>query len=482
MREIFIPEPYQIYSINHLIYNPAAALFLDMGLGKTVITLTAFQHLKKYGAVKRMLIIGPKNVTRSVWPAEVAKWEHLKDISCAVIQGTVKQRVKILESIGSKNSYDVYTINRELVPWLCAYYGGMYLPFCMCVVDESTSFKSTDAVRFKSLSRVMPLLPRRVIETGTPIPNGFEDLWAQIYLLDGGERLGDTKGKYLKEFFYPEAIRGTQRTNYKIIPGVQNAVNDRIKDISISLRSDDLLKLPPVSYIQTPIDLDDKLMKQYRKFKRDKVLELAESLKEQMKSQNGVDFTKFVTAKNAITLSGKLMQFASGAIYNDDNTDSSVYNLIHNEKIEVLDEIIESSAGGVLVACNYRHEYDRIQSRLSHWKPRQYKNEQDVIDWNEGKIKVMYCNARSLSHGSNLQFGGHTIVWLSMTWDLEVYIQFNKRLPRRGQINRVNIYHLICKGTEDERVYARLQEKDALQKDFVEEIKKDINEILKHVI
>lgn len=482
MKEVFTPEPYQVFGINHLISNPKAALFLDMGLGKTVVTLTAIAHLMRYGCIRKVLIIGPKNVSRSVWPMEAEKWQHLDGMRVERIIGTEKQRIKVLMDMNLREPAHVYTINRELIPWLVAYYGGSVMPFDMYVVDESTSFKNSDAVRFKALSAVMPSAARGIVATGTPTPNGMVDLWAQIFLLDGGLRLEPTKGKYLAKYFYQEHIRGTERSKSVVIPGAQNLINDRIKDIAISMDAKDLIKLPPVSLIDYPIELPEALMQKYKKFKKDKVLELAESIRSMM--QNGdVDLSKFITAKNAISLSTKLIQFTSGAIYNDDKVDNSDYVVIHNEKIDALEEIIEMSEGGVLVACNYQHEYDRIASALKKYKPVRYKTEKDMIDWNAGKIKVMYSHAKSLGHGSNLQFGGHTIVWMSNNFDLELYTQFNQRLPRRGQVNRVNIYRLVCKGTEDVRVCQVLDQKGSDQQEFINAMKQDVMDILSgHVL
>lgn len=485
-KEFFKPEPYQIFSVNHVIKNPASALFLDMGLGKTVIILTAIAHLKKHGAIKRALIVGPKNVARSVWPYEARKWAHLSDLKVTRIMGTEKQRAKILADIHLGNSSDVYTINRELVPWLCTYFGGSYLPFCMCVIDESTAFKSIDAIRWKMLSKITPYMPYRVIMTGTPIPNGYEDLYAQLFLLDAGERLGGTKKQYMDKFFYLEAIRGTQRSRYKLIPGLENQINEKLKDIAISMHGTDFLKdVPSVSYIDIPIDLDENVIKKYKQFKKHKVLELAESLKSLLKSGSDIDLTNFITAKNAVSLSGKLLQFASGAIYNDDQTETKgkkEYTIIHDEKLDAIEEILQMSEDGVLIACNYQHEYERIEKRLKRYKPVFYKNEKQEEDWNAGKIRVMYANWRSLCYGANLQYGGHTIIWFSPTWNLEGKMQFDARLPRRGQKSRVNIYQLFCLGTEEERVYSRLLEKDKDQQDFIDDLKNDIVEMIKHVL
>lgn len=477
MKEIFIPEPYQIYAINHLINNPKSALFLDMGLGKTVITLTAIAHLMRYGLLRRVLVIGPKNVAQTVWPLEVEKWQHLDGMKCEVIKGTEKKRLETLRGINLGKSAHIYTINRELVPWLTTHYGGSKMPFDMYVIDESTSFKSSDAVRFKALSPITPEAYRCVIETGTPVPNGMIDLWSQMYLLDGGLRLESTKGKFLSKYFYQEAIRGTKgRTRPVVIPGMENIINSKIKDIAISMTAQDLIKLQPVSYIEYPIELPDNLMQKYRKFKKDKILELGESLKEQQ-AAGLVDLSSFITANNALSLSTKLVQFASGAVYIDKNVNND-YTIIHDEKFEALEEIIESSSGGVLVACNFQHEYERLESKLKKYKPVFYKNKEHDKLWNEGKIKVMFCHAKTLCYGANLQYGGHTIVWLSLSNVLEQYLQFNMRLPRRGQVNRVNIYHILCKGTEDERVYRHIQQKDADQKAFIDDIKKDISDIM----
>ncbi|BEG98121.1 DEAD/DEAH box helicase [Bacteroides sedimenti] len=438
---------YQKFSTKHILSHPYAGLFLDMGLGKTVCSLTAVDDLMfDRLEVDKPLIIAPKRVAESTWPDEVSRWEHLKHLRVSVITGTPKQRLAALEA-----KADIYVINRENVAWLVDYYGKKF-PFDMLIIDELSSFKSPKAVRFKKLKAVRPMLKRVVGLTGTPSPNSYIDLWSQLYLLDMGQRLGKSVSTFRGTYFKPGRTNGQVVFDYVLLPMMAEEIQSRISDICISMKSEDYLELPDRidHFIKVKLSKED--MQKYREFEKNYVLSLPD---------------EEISAVNAASLSNKLLQYANGAVYDDEKN----YHVVHDAKLEALEEIIESANSPVMVAYAYKHDLDRINARLKTYKPRMLNTKQDEKDWNEGKIRVLLVHPASVGHGLNLQFGGHNLVWFGNTFSLELYMQLNKRLHRNGQKHPVLIYHLITEGTHDEDAIKALTRKDAAQSSLMECIK-----------
>lgn len=452
---------YQWTAHDHIIENTHCALFLDMGLGKTVSSLTAVKTLMyKELEITKTLVIAPKRVAENVWTSETKKWAHLIGLKCTRIIGTKKQRL-----IALKEESDVYLIGRDNVAWLCGEYGNHRLPFDMLIIDESSSFKNPKSIRFKCLRRVRESFKRIVLLTGTPAPNGLIDLWSQIFLLDGGKRLGKFISKYRDEYFKPDKRNGAIIYSYKLIKSGEERIFDQISDICMSMKAKDYLSLPKRinNYIEIP--LGDKIKKKYDDFEAEQVLQLFED----------TNYEKDISAANAAALSNKLLQFANGAIY-DENKD---WHTVHDCKIEELKNILEQSGGKpVLVAWTYRHDMYRMVEEFKKYNPRQLKNDKDINDWNEGKIQLMLMHPASGGHGLNLQSGGNIIVWFGQTWSLELYQQFNARLDRQGQTESVIVHHLIAKDTIDDRVIKSLDRKDGKQQGLMAAVKAIIK---KHV-
>lgn len=444
---MFIPHDYQKHCIDKLLDLQAVGLFLDMGLGKTVITLSAIRELKyNRFQVSKVLIIAPKKVAEGTWQKECAKWEHLSLLRISTVLGSVQKRVRALNTPA-----DIYVINRENVPWLVDYYRNAW-PFDMVVVDEFSSFKSHRAKRFKSLAAIRPHIKRFVGLTGTPSPNGLEDLWAQVYLLDGGARLEKRFSQYHEKYFVPGRRDGY--VVYEYLP--KNTANDvilsKISDICISMKADDYLQLPDCVDDEVPVVLDAKAKKAYDDLEKTLVLELPGSKEE-------------ISATSAAALSNKLLQLANGALYDDDHN----WHEIHNAKIEAFMELVENLQGKpVLVFYNYQHDKERILAALKKAKVdvRVLQSVQDQDDWNAGKINVLLTHPASSAYGLNLQEGGNHVVWFGLTWNLELYLQANKRLHRQGQKEKVFIHHLVTQGTRDEDVMKALEKKEDVQ-DFV---------------
>lgn len=445
---------YQKSGREHIIDNPHCGLFLDMGLGKTVTTLTAvnsliFDELE----ISNVLIVAPKRVAESVWSAEVDKWDHLKHLKISKIIGSVKDRKKALAK-----KADVYLISRDNIAWLIGLYGGSMLPFDMLVVDESSSFKSPKSQRFKALKAAQPSFKRVVILTGTPAPNGLIDLWSQMYLLDRGERLGKTVSAYRDNYFKPDKRNGAIIFNYKLILSGEEQIHKKIEDICMSMKAKDYLDLPERVNNYIELKFDDELQAKYNAFEEDKVLELFGDGQE-------------ITAVNAAALSNKLLQFANGAVYDEDKN----YHVVHDLKIEALEEILENANGKpVLVAWTYRSDKERIHQALKKYKPVDLKTDQDIQDWNAGKIKLMLMHPASGGHGLNLQAGGNIIVWFGQTWSLELYMQLNARLDRQGQTEAVVINHLIASAI-DYKVIKALEGKNEKQEGLMEAVKASID-------
>ena len=441
---------YQNTSIRHILSKLSCALFLEMGLGKTVSTLTAIKKLMfEELEINTVLIIAPKRVVESVWEAESQKWEHLNKLTFSKIIGSEKDRKKALQK-----KVNIYLISRDNIAWLCGLYGGSMLPFDMLVIDELSSFKNPKAVRFKALRSVQPSFKRIVGLTGTPAPNGLINLWSQLYLLDRGERLGKFITGYRDMYFKPGSRNGAIVYNYNLAKGSEQMIHEKIGDICMSMKAKDYLDLPGRINNIIELKFPEALQKQYDDFEREQVMEL---------------FTdQEISAVNAAALSNKLLQFANGAIY-DENKD---WHLIHDLKIEAVKEIIEDANGkSVLIAWTYRHDMFRLQEALKKYHPRELKTEQDTKDWNAGKIEVMLMHPASGGHGLNLQDGGNIIIWFGQTWSLELEQQFNARLDRQGQKEVVVINKLVVTGTMDEEVIKSQEHKEVTQSSLMDAVK-----------
>lgn len=454
---------YQIFGYKHIINTPYCGLFLDMGLGKTVTTLTAINTLIYEDLeIKNVLIVAPKRVVETVWSDECEKWDHLKHLKVVKIVGTEPKRTEAL-----KKEADIYVVSRDNIAWLCAFYGGI-LPFDMLVIDELSSFKSYKSLRFKALKLARPSIKRVVGLTGTPAPNGYIDLWAQLYLIDRGERLEKTITKYRERYFREGRRNGAVVYDYKLLNDAEEQINQRISDICISMKSNDYLDMPELIMNRVSVTLPPAIKKMYDDFEKDKVLDLIKPEAEDSKEINVI---------NAAALANKLLQFANGAIYDEDHTAHE----IHKEKIDALKDIIEDANGkSILVAWSFQHDRDRLMEALKAYKPRELKSEKDIRDWNEGKVQVMLAHPASAGHGLNLQAGGNIIVWFGLTWSLELYQQFNGRLYRQGQKSRtVIIHHIITEGTHDEDVIKAIEAKDEKQESLLSSIKAKINKYKK---
>lgn len=464
---------YQKACVEHIIDNRYCGVFLDMGLGKTVSTLTAINYLMNdYCEINSVLVIAPKRVTESVWQEEADKWDHLKHLRFSKIVGTEAKRIEAL-----KTKAEVYLISRDNIAWLCAYCGGGKLPFDMIIVDELSSFKSYKSQRFKALRQARPYFKRFVGLTGTPAPNGLIDLWSQIYLMDRGERLEKTITRYRERYFRPGRTNGHVVYNYVLGDNSENLIHEKISDICISMKAEDYLQMPERTDNFIKLQMPADLKKQYDDFEKNKVLDLFKPEQEYLEDiDKWVDKPIEINAVNAAALSNKLLQFANGAIYDENKG----VHTIHDIKLEALKEIIEDANGkSVLVAWTFQFDRDRIKEYLKSYKPRELKTPQDIKDWNDGKIQVMLAHPASAGHGLNLQAGGNIVVWYGQTWSLELYQQFNARLYRQGQKNSVIINHLILKGTHDEDVISSLKSKDRKQNELMDSIKAKIEKYRK---
>ena len=457
MRE-FIPHKYQLTAINHVINVPKCGLFLDMGLGKTVSTLTAIKELKyNRFQVNKVLIIAPKKVAEGTWSKEKDKWNHTKDFRVSLVLGSQQKRIKAL----SVNA-DLYIINRENIPWLVDYLRNDWY-FDTVVIDESSSFKNSRSKRFKALKMVLPKINRLIELTGTPSPNGVEDLWAQIYLLDQGTRLEKYITHFRAKYMEPNKRNRSQIFDYKIKDGVYDSIINKISDICISMKSEDYLELPDLSYNEIPVILNDKARRDYDKMERDFVLELERAEDE-------------ITAVNAAALSNKLLQISNGAVYDS----SGVYTEVHDAKIDSFLELVERLQGkSLLVFYNFQHDRDRIKKALekSDLVVKELKTTQDEDDWNAGKIDILLTHPASAAYGLNLQEGGNHVCWFGLSWNLEHYQQANKRLHRQGQKEKVIIHHLVTQGTRDEDVMRALDNKAGVQEEIMQSLKARIKKV-----
>jgi len=455
---------YQETGHEHVITNTHSALFKEMGLGKTITTLTAintliFEELE----IDTVLVIAPKRVAESVWAEEAQKWEHTKHLVFSKVVGTVKQRRMALQ----KKAH-IYLTGRDNVAWLCGQYGGSMLPFDMLVIDELSSFKNPKSVRFKALKAVQPSFSRVVGLTGTPAPNGLIDLWSQIYLLDRGERLGKFIGKFRETYFTAGASKGHIVYKYNIKKEAEAEIHRRISDICLSMKSEDYLNLPDLIENEVVIPFPDDVQVMYDDFEKEQVLDMFGD--PELMEEEGPE----ISAVNAAALSNKLLQFANGAVYDDVKN----WHVVHDLKIEAVKEIVETANSPVLIGWTYRHDLYRMQEAFKKKKFRQLKDNQDILDWNNGEIEILAMHPASGGHGLNLQAGGNTIIWFGQTWSLELYQQFNARLYRQGQDKPVIMHKLIAKGTIDEDVVKAQARKANKQEALMSAVKARINKYL----
>lgn len=445
----FIPWNYQQYAINHILDHEASGLFLDMGMGKTVSSLTAIDNLLFLGEASKILVIAPKRVAEDTWSTEVEKWDHLKHLRISKILGTKKQRKEALYK-----DADIYITNRENVDWLVDECHKSWI-WETVIIDELSSFKSSKAKRFRALKKVRPYFKRIIGLTGTPAPNSLIDLWPQIYLLDGGERLGRTITGYRERYFVPGQSNGYVVYNYNLRPGAEEAIHQKISDICISMMAKDYLDLPERIDNKIMIDLPKKAKDQYKELEKELIINLG---------------AEDITASNAAVLTGKLLQMCNGAIYTEDKEVVEV----HDEKLNVLMDIIEAANGKpVLIFYSFKHDLIRIMEMLkkNKLKGQELKGQEDIKKWNNGEIPILLLHPASAGHGLNLQYGGNIVVWFGLTWSLELYQQANARLHRQGQKETVIIHHIIAKGTVDEDVMAALSNKEINQNTLLNAVK-----------
>ena len=436
---------YQKYATDFILNNPVAAVFLEMGLGKSVITLTAIEELiYNRFEVSKVLVIAPLRVARDTWPAEIEKWDHLKNIRYSIVIGTETERKAAL-----KKDADIYLINRENVDWLITK-SNYPFDFDMVVIDELSSFKSYSAKRFKSLLKVRPKIKRMVGLTGTPSSNGLMDLWAEFRILDLGERLGRYITHYRNNYFLPDKRNAQMVFSYKPRSGAEDAIYKQIGDITISMKSVDYLQMPECVMNEVPVYLSDTERAVYEKLCANMVVQLKD---------------KEIDAANAAALSGKLLQMANGAVYDENSVSAN----LHDRKLDALEDLIEGANGKpVLIAYWFNHDLERIKQRF---KVREIKTSTDIKNWNNGDIPVAVIHPASAGHGLNLQSGGSTLIWFGLTWSLELYQQTNARLWRQGQNETVIIHHIIAKGTMDENVMLALSRKEKIQANLIDAVK-----------
>ena len=433
-----------------------SSLGYGLGTGKTVTTLTALDQLL-YDDMETgpALVIAPKRVAENTWSKETAKWSHLNHLKVRKIMGNAKDREIALRTL-ENNPADIYVINRENVVWLVDTVGVRNTwPFPIIVIDELSSFKSQKAKRWKALRSVRGRIDRIIGLTGTPRPNGLEDLWPEIYLLDQGERLGRTLGSFRAKYLIPDKFNGQIVYSYREKEGAADEVYTKLGDLCMSIRKEDVLSLPGQIYEDIVVEPPRELLKQYKQFERDRVLEC-------------LDEDGEIIAGTEAALTNKLLQFANGAIYDSEKTAHEIHDL----KLDALEELIEEAGGdSVLIMYAYKHDAERIRRRISC---RSLDTPKDMDDWNAGKIPVAIAHPASIGHGLNLQEGGHITIWFGLTWSLELYQQANERLNRPGQKSVCMVYHIILHGTHDERVLKSLQSKDKGQSAAIEALKLDI--------
>ena len=442
----YSPHNYQTYAADFIVGHPEAAVFLDMGLGKSVITLTALLDLcLDRFEIAKVLVIAPLRVARDTWTAELQKWDHLKCFTYATVIGSVSEREAAL-----RKKVHIYLINRENVSWLIEE-SGFPFDFDMIVIDELSSFKSYQAKRFRSLLRVRPTVKRIVGLTGTPAGNGLTDLWAEFRILDLGKRLGRFITHYRNRYFLPDKRNGMTVYSYRPLPGAEDAIYRQISDITVSMKAVDHLDMPECIFNDVTVSLSEEERQKYDTLRNDLILSLGEDE---------------IDASNAASLSNKLSQMANGAVYGEDKT----VHRIHDRKLDALEDLIEAANGKpVLVAYWYRHDLERIRARFC---VREIRTPADISDWNAGKIPVAVIHPASAGHGLNLQAGGSTLIWFGLTWSLELYLQTNARLWRQGQTAKTVVIHrIVAEGTVDELMLKALDRKERSQNSLIEAVR-----------
>lgn len=442
----YSPHNYQTYATDFIVGHPEAAVFLDMGLGKSVITLTALLDLcLDRFEIAKVLVIAPLRVARDTWTAELQKWDHLKCFTYATVIGSVSEREAAL-----RKKAHIYLINRENVSWLIEE-SGFPFDFDMIVIDELSSFKSYQAKRFRSLLRVRPTVKRIVGLTGTPAGNGLTDLWAEFRILDLGKRLGRFITHYRNRYFLPDKRNGMTVYSYKPLPGAEDAIYRQISDITVSMKAVDHLDMPECIFNDVTVSLSEEERQKYDTLRNDLILSLGEDE---------------IDASNAASLSNKLSQMANGAVYGEDKT----VHRIHDRKLDALEDLIEAANGKpVLVAYWYRHDLERIRARFC---VREIRTSADISDWNAGKIPVAVIHPASAGHGLNLQAGGSTLIWFGLTWSLELYLQTNARLWRQGQTAKTVVIHrIVAEGTVDELMLKALDRKERSQNSLIDAVR-----------
>lgn len=447
----YVPHDYQQYATDFILSHPVAAILLQMGLGKSVITLTALKALLDKGEVSRVLVVAPLRVARDTWPEELEKWDHLKGLSYAVAVGSAAQRRAALG-----RDVQIHIINRENLVWMMR--SGIRCRYDMIVVDELSSFKNWQSLRFRALLKLRPTVSRIVGLTGTPTSNGLMDLFAEYRLLDLGERLGRFIGRYREAYFVPDKRNAQQVFSWVPRPGAEDEIYRRISDITVSMKSVDFLQMPECVLNDVHVSMDDGERKQYDFLRDNLFLRIGEK---------DLPEGKIVDAKNAASLCNKLCQLANGAVYTEDGSVAR----IHDRKLDALEDLVEAAAGHpLLIAYWFQHDLQRIRERFP--QVRLLRSSQDIRDWNDGKIALAAIHPASAGHGLNLQRGGNMLVWFGLTWSLELYQQTNARLWRQGQrADTVVIHHLVTKHTIDEQVLAALARKDQTQEALIAAVK-----------
>lgn len=450
------PYEYQRAAGKWILDHPRCGLFLDMGLGKSVVTLTAIQQLMDDCEINRTLVVAPKKVAETTWTTEAEKWDHLKGLTVVKVMGTEQQRNRALAS-----KADIYVVGRDSFVWLVGKFGGE-LPFDALVIDELTSFKSSKSMRFKAMRMATTGIRRVIGLTGTPAPNGLIDLWAQMYCIDMGERLGKSVTKYRETYFE------THKWNNIVVrcdvkKGCEDIIRRKIADICLTMQARDYLQLPDLLAHTIKVQLSGTTQAAYTKFEREKVLEF--------QAEHG-DEPTHILANSAAGLMNKLSQFANGAVYDDERN----VHEVHSEKLDRLAELVEAANGAsMLVFYQFKHDIPRIVQKLKGYRVAVYNDERQLSEWNAGKIDVLLAHPASTAYGLNMQQGGHYIVWYGTGWNLELYQQANARLHRQGQQHPVTVYRLICEGTVDERALAALESKKGVQQGLLDGLKELIN-------
>ena len=441
-------HPYQLRAVDFIIAHRSCALFLPMGMGKTISTITAVRRLQRYIEVKTVLVIAPLRVARDTWASECDKWEHTSSLRLSVVVGDKETRAEAM-----RRNAEIFITNREQVQWLFETYPD-FRPEVI-VVDELSSFKNPQSKRFKALAKYLKNHPdtRVVGLTGTPAPNGLMDLWAEMYLIDQGERLYPSITKYREVFFTPGRKNGFVVYEWIPKPGAKEGIYGRLSDVTVSMSLDELKSLPPVTYIDKAVTLSEEEKRKYQELKREYITDI-----------EGEE----VTATNAAVLSGKLRQLSGGAVYDADHN----VRVLHDAKIETLKEMAEYADGNILVAYNYKHDLTRIKEAIP--EAIELKSAESIKAWNAGRVRIALGHPASMGHGLNIQSGGHIIVWFSLTWNLEEYLQFNARLHRQGQTHPVTVYHLMTAGTIDNRIAKLLKQKEITQQDLIDAVKAEL--------